>query len=288
MLGPPSASLHKMDEDARIMALGAYWGTRLPYIRKGLNLGVDAVKYYGMYKGGKFLLNKNKKKRMSWFPSKSYQAKHRRFNKGLKKAWRRATTTNGTKALRMVKKLNAGIETKQVTMSPTGGITAGVAHITLLNGLVKGTDDDDRVGDKISMKSLAMRYSFASHTAETNGYQIRSVLVYDRSPRGSTISWDDVFDNVSVYAAVDRKNNKGRFKIMMDQTTILDAYTTNKDLAVRKKWFNLKGAPAIYARGNSGFAGDFSKGAIYFMHLSAGNTQVITHVGAYRMLYKDM
>lgn len=96
----------------------------------------------------------------------------------------------------------------------------------LLNGIDNGAGNSQRVGRKVALKSLLLRWVFALPSATLANGQlgpIRMLIFYDKNPDGLIPGITDVLDTSSIIG-LNNLGNSDRFIILMDkvvdQTTL--------------------------------------------------------------------
>lgn len=121
-----------------------------------------------------------------------------------------------------------------------------VASLPLFNGIAQGYGASERIGNKITMKKILMRfdivYTYDSTNYET-GNSIRVILVYDRQSNGTTPGLSDVLALTSDASNTTNSPlnlyNKDRFQIIADkiinlQLGVLDPTTPNNTKILKK------------------------------------------------------
>lgn len=115
-----------------------------------------------------------------------------------------------------------GPEKKFIDTTPTFNIVASssafVATPVLLNGVGTGATATDRVGRKILMKSLYVRYALNRSATTTLGANVRIVVVYDRQPNAAPPGITDVF-LADAFLSPNNLSNRDRFVILCDEVT---------------------------------------------------------------------
>lgn len=154
----------------------------------------------------------------------------------------------------------------------------------LLNGVQLGNASYNRVGRKISMKSLRMKIiwtlsQFANGTTgDQNGNILRIVVVYDKQPSGSLPTYDTIFgrtndagtESAQVFDSL-RYDNTGRFRVLHDEVHVCNpmaGHIANGDFCNYRyfcdKYIKLKDLETIYASStNPAAIGDISTGGLY-------------------------
>lgn len=108
----------------------------------------------------------------------------------------------------------------QVVTAPL--LTAGT--VTLLNGVAQGTDFTDRIGRKINIKSIHMKYYIQAYNNVDVplGDIIRVMLVWDYQTNGALAAVTDVLTSADVLSGVNLTNRE-RFKILYDKRHTMGA-----------------------------------------------------------------
>lgn len=109
-------------------------------------------------------------------------------------------------------------EKKYGTANVNGVSYSGSPYIvSLISYLTQGlTDDDDRVGNKINLTSLQLRFRIISDASVTDrslncGY---FAVVLDRKPNGTPAAYTDIFTTGGSTPMQKITQDKGRFKIL--------------------------------------------------------------------------
>lgn len=142
----------------------------------------------------------------------------------------------------------------------------GTWQINLINGITQGTTANQRVGRKITLESVMVRFYAIASTGNGIAPNIRWMLVYDREPDGSvplpapTILTEDSINGVNNIVEGDR------FMILHDE------YQQRADSGCSTyepagKFFKKFSPPLEMTYDNvaTGTIADISKGALYIM-----------------------
>lgn len=103
---------------------------------------------------------------------------------------------------------------------PIGGL---FSNPVLLSGIAVGGDANTRVGRRITMKSINMRYILTCTAVPGGGpdglepNRARIVLIYDKSPNGALPTITDIWDPTSSFTSMLDLNNADRFVIIADE-----------------------------------------------------------------------
>lgn len=169
------------------------------------------------------------------------------------------------------------------------------ARLLLLNGLTPGTGATERVGMKVTIKSIEIRFQLQS-TPTTGVSQFgRFILVLDRQPNG--IAPGAVTDILSSQSTGSPRNlaNRKRFKIMLDKVvpigSTIAGVSSTPDLRFLK--YYLKPRKSIVTEYNTGVTGniaDISTNSLYFVYFGtelSGATDILIR-GTIRIRYVDV
>lgn len=158
--------------------------------------------------------------------------------------------------------------------------TSSWSNLILLNGIDQGAGNSQRVGRRVTVKSILVRYNFGlpSPTATSQLAAVRLMIFYDKQPQGATPLITDVLDTASINSLTNLANSD-RFVILRDW------YLDNpKEFGYRPDLsgtFSVAGKEFIALPGNgldeqfSGTGGTISSiatGAIYFGFVTTAAT----------------
>jgi len=117
---------------------------------------------------------------------------------------------------RIAKELKV-IDTTGATLADSSG------DLILLSGVAAGTDFTDRIGRKIFLKSISLRFSMVPGTASTNqGDVVRVMLIYDTQTNGAAPATTDILTTASQLSHMNL-NNRDRFRVLMDKNLTMGA-----------------------------------------------------------------
>lgn len=152
----------------------------------------------------------------------------------------------------------------------------------LCNGLVPGTGSNNRVGRKISMRSISLRgwIFFAQAGTTPTADFMRLVLVYDRQPNGALPAFADVFQDTNQAGTTNTDslsnvniNNADRFKIIKEfvwaspGAAAAAAYSGINEQRVLelKAFIKLNALETHYNAGTAGTVADITTGSLFLM-----------------------
>lgn len=96
------------------------------------------------------------------------------------------------------------------------GANASNDPFKLLNGLALGTSANQRIGRRITMRSILLRFNFYPQATTTLAGRFRIVVFYDRQTNGTTpIGTDLLQNNLSMYPL--NLSNADRFLVLYDK-----------------------------------------------------------------------
>lgn len=183
-----------------------------------------------------------------------------------------------------------GGELKFVDTNPTTTPAIGVVTWTagtLLNGLANGSDASTRVGRKITMKSLLMKYFWKCDPASTGGSPLRILIVYDKQANAAAPAITDILllDN---FNSPNNLSNRDRF------VTLVDHYTEPIGIAgnfgVGGSVYKKLNMETMFNAGSAGTIGDITSGSVYLF--VAQNGGILTVAGDFdsrvRIRYTDV
>jgi hypothetical protein len=170
----------------------------------------------------------------------------------------------------------------------------------LLNGIVQGAGNNQRIGNKISMKALRMKGQVINLATAVQTYA-RLLVVYDKQPNGALPTYATVMQTRDSTGAATNTafsdpnfDNKERFTILRDTTMVFPSVTntagvltnvgfdqgTKSDINIFNVdlYIKLKGLHTAYTGATAGIA-DISTGSLFF--------GVIIHQGAATWTFRN-
>lgn len=164
-------------------------------------------------------------------------------------------------------------------------------YLVLLNGLVPGTGDNQRLGRRIQMKSIELKaYTSADTTTTIN--IVRFAIVLDRQANGAAPAFTDIYDAASP-TALRNISNKPRFKVLWDSGVIpivgnITTPATGQELVTMEKYRKID-IPVQYNNGTAGDITDITTNSLYFVAVGAiaSGTADSQLTGKVRVRYDD-
>lgn len=201
---------------------------------------------------------------------------------------RRATANaKASTALKMIRKLKKEQEIKNVS-SMAGTMQIPNTGDWICEGfgpyVSQGTTRATRIGNKITLKSLAMRFQIQETIKETDGAQVRIVLYYDRRPAGALLDVGACMytdDNIMSLYTTD-EDYVGRFQILMDKIINIP----NSKKAAYGKFFTTYPFKVVY-NGNAGDITDLVKGSFCIGAMAMDPANAIDVNYGYKFTFTD-
>jgi len=152
-----------------------------------------------------------------------YEPKHKRFSHAYASSFFPAMKKNivmsHSKGSKPEYKFNDIGNTIATISTPVAATTP-----TYISGIAEGTDFTNRLGRKVTVKNLMLRYLITNNaqTAAASG-AVRVVAVYDRQPNGALPVYSDVFTpapggQIAGTTSMMNLSNRDRFFVLHDKT----------------------------------------------------------------------
>lgn len=156
-------------------------------------------------------------------------------------------------------------------------------NVVLLNGTSMGTDLTNRVGRRITVRSLQLAATMSVTSSTGTDQYHRIMLVKDNDPRGSLPAITDIISAIGINN-LRNLDNRTRFNILFDRKIQLNASAesgSSKFIKFYKKLY----MDEEFNSTNNGTITDITKGALYLIVLGdqvagaqAGNCNYQTRV----------
>jgi len=161
-------------------------------------------------------------------------------------------------------------ERKVIDVAPGTLVADTTGTITALNLVATGTDFTNRIGRKILMRSIYIRYRVNNFDNTTVNNCSRVILVYDMQTNGALPAITDVLDTIHAESQVNL-NNRDRFRIIWDKihaigqfdTTATQAIAGSPTIHVGKKYKKLR-LETIFS-GTTAAIGSIATGGLYLI-----------------------
>jgi len=146
-------------------------------------------------------------------------------------------------------------------------LAADDVFVLLINDISQGAGTVQRVGKKITLRSLQLRGKIQPVDDTTTPCQFNYMIVYDKRPTGTLPSYTDILEENESYALT-KADNEGRFTILKRRTDWIIGGTgelTSKSFFSEEWFLPMKNMPVVYKSLGTGGIGDIEQGALYFV-----------------------
>ena len=145
--------------------------------------------------------------------------------------------------------------------------SAGFTASELLNGITTGATATTRIGRKINLKSLYLRYTVGLTASSTGGCQFRILVVYDKQTNGNTATITDILLSDD-FKAPNNLSYRDRFVDLVDEVTDPVSVQNNYQLAgIIYRKINLE---QMFNAGTAGDITDITTGSILVFCAQSG------------------
>jgi len=147
---------------------------------------------------------------------------------------------------------------------------------TLLNGCVAGSQNYQRIGRKINLKSLQIRGHLFPSDTTTNTCLVRMLIVFDKQSNGAAPTWGDVIKSQNIAGTTSSTvtdmlnlDNRDRFEVIRDKTWSFNygessnGYSPCPGSYEITEYIRLSDRPTVYNAGTAGTVGDIQSGSLY-------------------------
>jgi len=130
----------------------------------------------------------------------------------------------------------------------------------LVNPVIQGSSATTRIGRRILMKSLYIRWFAQLVSTTTGGTPYRMLVVYDSQTNGTAPAVTDVVLTDEITSPMNL-NNSRRFKTLCDKTW--ECLGTGGPQSITLEKYIKLNLPVEFNNGNAGTVGDIQTGSIY-------------------------
>lgn len=174
------------------------------------------------------------------------------------------------------KRYNKSIEFKTIDVTVGPVVADSTGSVTLLNGITQGTDYTNRIGRKITLRSIEIKGQNYVTPATGVDQNQRVLIVHDNDPTGALPAITDILTGITP-VALRNLNNRTRFNILLDKRFQLNA--TAEPTSTRLwKYYKRFYKDMEFNGNNFGDIRDITKGALYYVSL--GNVAAGATAGA--------
>jgi len=146
-----------------------------------------------------------------------------------------------------------------------GAVTFASAQ--LLNGCASGSTATTRIGRKINLKSLYIRYKFEIAATTTLGGTCRILVVYDKQANATAPAITDILFE-DKHLSPNNLSNRDRFVTLVDHVT--DPIGVNANASVAGVIYRKINLETMFNTGSAGTIGDITSGSVYLFAAQSG------------------
>jgi len=157
----------------------------------------------------------------------------------------------------------------------------------LLNGMIPGSTASQRIGRKIVLKSILMRYRANVQTTSVGGSPIRMLIVYDKQANATAPTILDILERDD-FTSPNNLSNRDRFVTLCDHMS--DSVSQNGNQGIQGVVYKPLNLETMFNDGSAGTIGDITSGSVYFFLAQTGGISVTgaTCEWDFRIRYSDM
>lgn len=138
----------------------------------------------------------------------------------------------------------------------------------LLNGVQSGSTATTRIGRKMVMKSILLRYSASLAATSTGGSPVRVLVVYDKQANAAAPAITDIL-LADDFESPNNLSNRDRFVTIFDHITQPISIQNNYSVAdTLYKKLNLE---TMFNTGSAGTIADITSGSVYLLTSQDGS-----------------
>lgn len=148
---------------------------------------------------------------------------------------------------------------------PIGATTFSAG--TLLNGCIPGSNATNRIGRKIHMKSLVLRWGVNLRSTSVAGGNVRVLVVYDKQSNAAAPAITDILLTDDFYAN-NNLSNRDRFLTLID--IISPCVSTGGDVTCSGVEYRKLNLESMFNTGTAGTVADITTGSVYIFVAQTG------------------
>lgn len=196
-------------------------------------------------------------------PKKTIPLKKRKLNSTNQQALRTGGWANPTRGGELKFK-----DTALVMTTTVGGTSfTPLAAANLLNGLAPGSSAEQRIGRKVNIKSILVRYSAFLGPTSVGGSPLRIMVIYDKQANATDPLVTDILLN-NAFTSPNNLSNRDRFVTIFDLLT--ESVSQENNYAIAGTLFKQVNLETMFNAGNAGTIGDITSGSIYIIAAQCG------------------
>ena len=142
----------------------------------------------------------------------------------------------------------------------------------LLNGVAQGSDATARIGRKMVIKSLLLRWTWNLASTSTGGSPVRVMVVYDKQANATAPAITDVLV-VDSFIGQNNLNNRDRFVVLCDYLS--EPIGANSNTSVGGTIYKSLNMGTMFNSGNVGTVADITSGSVYLFVAQTGGVGAV-------------
>jgi len=139
-----------------------------------------------------------------------------------------------------------------------------VAMLTLLNGIARGADIDERAGREVVMRSIQLSYTAQVTSGTGVAQRVRVMVVYDRQANAAAPTSAQIMSVDSDVHAPRNLEYRKRFTILHDAVYVLNEVGV-ADSEKFCRFYRKLNHPITFNSGNAGTVADIATGSMYLV-----------------------
>lgn len=159
-----------------------------------------------------------------------------------------------------------------IAFQTLGGSSAFVDPPSLLNGLVPGSAATQRIGRKVVMKSIYIRWVAEVEPTTVAGANIRWIVFYDKQANATAATPDSVLES-DAFTSPNDLSNRDRFVVIWDKVT--NSVSQEGNISDAGKEYKSISLETCFNSGTAGTISDITSGSLYIMAAQSGSATTL-------------
>jgi len=179
------------------------------------------------------------------------------------------------------------VDTSQNAVGTLNSNFAAPGATNLMNGLVPGTDASTRIGRKVTIKSIYVRWTFQLGAGSTGGASHRILIVYDKQANATAPGITDILTS-NDFNQTNNLSNRDRFVTVAD--VLVDPISATGEFARSGVIYKKVNLETMFNAGSAGTIADITSGSLYIVVAQSGTiaTTASTFLARTRVRYTDV
>jgi len=178
------------------------------------------------------------------------------------------------------------VDTSQNAVGTLNDNFSAPGATNLLNGIATGSDASTRIGRKVILKSVYVRYTFQLGATSTGGAPHRILIVYDKQANATAPAVSDILVS-SAFNQLNNLSNRDRFVTICDE--MVAPISVQGNYMVSGTIYKTLNLETMFNAGSAGTIGDITSGSLYMIVAQGGQIGVTapTFLARTRVRYTD-